>query len=54
MNTLDIVTGLLLTIWAVGFFGLSAGIFIHLFLLLAAITVIIRITTEKTELGNKE
>jgi hypothetical protein len=48
-STLDIVTVLLLTIWSIAFFGYNAGMMIHLLLMLAAVTVIVRVTSESNE-----
>ena len=42
-NLLYVVAFLLLVIWAVGFVGLQAGGLIHLLLVLAAISVAVRI-----------
>jgi hypothetical protein len=44
---LIIVALLLLVIWAVGFFVYDLGIAIHLFLLLAAVSMIIKVLQEK-------
>jgi hypothetical protein len=54
INKLDIVAGVFLTIWALGFFGLNAGMFIHILLILAAISVIVRVTSENNEFKEQE
>jgi hypothetical protein len=54
INKLDIVAGAFITIWALGFFGLDAGMMIHLLLILAAISVIVRVTSETTGLKEEE
>jgi len=47
MKTLIIVGAVLVTIWAIGFFGYNTGMIIHLLLVLAAVSVIVGITSEK-------
>jgi O-antigen/teichoic acid export membrane protein len=49
-NALLIVAGLFLLIWTIGFFGYGAGgLMVHVLLLLAALTVVVRIASDKTD-----
>jgi len=41
-----IVAAVLVTIWTIGFFGYDTGMIFHLLLVIAAITVIVKITLE--------
>lgn len=42
-DILNVITGILIVSWAVGFFALSLGSFIHLFLLIALITLVFKV-----------
>jgi len=42
-NLLYIIAVVLVVAWAIGFFGFSAGYFIHILLVIAVVAVIVRI-----------
>ena len=45
-NLLFIAAGGLITIWAIRFFGNNTGMIVHLLLVLAAVSVIVGVTSE--------
>jgi len=42
-DVINLITVVLIASWAVGFFALSLGTFIHIFLLIAILTLIFRV-----------
>jgi len=42
-DTLNLIAVVLIAAWAVGFFALNMGIFIHMFLVVALITLLLRL-----------
>jgi hypothetical protein len=51
-NIIHITADILIILWAIGFFFLSMGFFIHILLLFAIIGLVLRIIQQKREVEN--
>lgn len=46
-NTLYIIAAILMIFWAFGYFGLNTGVHIHLLIVIASISLLIRVLYDK-------
>jgi len=49
-NTLFITAAILTAVWTIGFFGYNTGVALHFLLLLAAVAVIMGVTSETEQI----